>query len=108
MHRVKQARITLNKDKSQFAQSTIKFLGHIMNQDGITPDPGKVRAVTAMPPPTNVSEVRRLMEMANQLSKFCPQLANKAKPISYLLGNKRMTGFGENPNRHHLTSSNRN
>ena len=88
MHRLKQAKITFNKDKCQFAQPTIKFLGHIVNQDGITPDPGKVHAVTAMSPPTNILEVRRFMGMVNQLSKFYPQLANKAKPINDLLGNK--------------------
>lgn len=88
MQRLKHARITLNADKCQFTQSAIKFLGHIVNQNGIQADPEKVHAITAMPPPTNISEVRRFMGMANQLGKFCPQLANKAKPINELLSSK--------------------
>ena len=95
MHRLKKAKITLNVDKCHFAQSTIKFLGQIVNQDGIQPDPEKVRAVTAMPPPTNVQEVRRFMGMVNQLSKFCPQLADKAKPINDLLSSKNDWNWGD-------------
>ena len=88
MHRLKQAKITLNADKCQLAQSTIKFLGQIINQNGIQPDPEKVRAITAIPFPTNIPEVRRLMGIVNQLSKFCPQLADKAKPINDLPSSK--------------------
>ena len=95
MHKLKKAKITLNVDKCHFAKSTIKFLGQIVNQDGIQPDPEKVRAVTAMPPPTNVPEVRRFMGMVNQLSKFCPQLADKAKPINDLLSSKNDWNWGD-------------
>ena len=95
MHRLKKAKITLNVDKCHFAQSTIKFLGQIVNQDGIQPDPEKVQAVTAMPPPANVPEVRRFMGMVNQLSKFCPQLADKAKPINELLRSKNDWNWGD-------------
>ena len=95
MHRLKKAKITLNVDKCHFAQSTIKFLGQIVNQDGIQPDPEKVQAVTAMLPPANVPEVRRFMGMVNQLSKFCPQLADKAKPINELLHSKNDWNWGD-------------
>ena len=95
MHRLKQAKITINADKCQFAQSTITFLGQIINQNGIQPDPDKVRAITALPLPTNVPEVRRFMGMVNQLSKFYPQLADKAKPINDFLSGKNDWNWGD-------------
>jgi len=95
LYRLKEAKVTLNVDKCQFAQSSIKFLGQIVSQDEIQPDPEKVRAITEMPPPKNVSEVRRFMGMVNQLGKFCSQLADKAKPIHELLSSKSGWFWGE-------------
>ena len=88
LHRLKAAKVTLNVEKCQFAKSSIRLLGQIVSENGIQPDPAKVRAITEMPSPQNVSDVRRFMGMANQLSKFCPQLADTAKPIHDLLSNK--------------------
>ena len=78
------SKITQNTEKCQF-----------LGQNGIQPDPEKVQAVTEMSPPNNISEVRRFMGMINQLSMFCPQLANKAKPINELLSNKNDWMWGE-------------
>ena len=38
-----------------------------------------------MPPPTNPSEVRRFLGMANQFGKFIPDLADTTKPLRDLL-----------------------
>ncbi|UYV75585.1 K02A2.6-like [Cordylochernes scorpioides] len=46
------------------------FLGHIVNPDGIRPDPSKIEDVTAMPPLSNVKGVRRFMGMVNHLGKY--------------------------------------
>ena len=70
------ARVTLNRDKCQFAKTTVKFLGHIIGPDGIQPDPDKVKAIMSMPKPTNITEVRRFLGMTNQLSKFSPNGRN--------------------------------
>ena len=40
LKRLEAARATLNRDKCQFAKTTVKFLRHIA--DGIQPDPDKV------------------------------------------------------------------
>ena len=47
-----------------------------------------------MEPPTNVSEVRRFLGMINQLSKFCPSLAEKTKPLRDLLSTKNAWLWG--------------
>ena len=63
----------------------LKFLGHLVNGDGIHADPDKTSAICEMAPPTNVSELRRFMGMANQLGKFSPNLANLTQPLCELL-----------------------
>ena len=95
LDKLREANVTLNIEKCQFSQPSIKFLGQIVNKDGIKPDPTKVQTIREMPAATNISEVRRFMGMVNQLGKFCPQLANKAKPIHELLSNKNDWYWGE-------------
>ena len=48
-----------------------------------------------MKAPINASEVRRFLGMINQLSKFTPNLAQKAKPLCDLLSKKNQWTWGE-------------
>ena len=68
--KLSQANLTLNREKCKFFQTKIGFLGHTIDASGISPDPEKVRVLQTMPPPSNPSEVRRFLGMANQLSKL--------------------------------------
>ena len=66
------AGITLNTDKCEFWRYKLTFLGHIVNKEGISPDPAKIVAIKKMDPPTNVPEVRHFLGMVNQLGKLEP------------------------------------
>ena len=57
------------------------FLGQLIDESGIRPDPGKVAAIKTMTMPSNVAELRRFLGMINHLSKFAPNLADKTKPL---------------------------
>ena len=37
--------VTLNKEKCVFSTSSVKFLGHVIDQENIKPDPEKVQAI---------------------------------------------------------------
>ena len=88
-------KITLNYDKCEFAKSEIEFLGQVIDQNGVRPDPQKVKAITEIPQPSNRTEARRFLGMANQLSKFCPQLSEQVKPIRDLLSSKNDWLWGD-------------
>ena len=88
LDKIKASGATLNEDKCQFSKKSIKFLGHIIDSNGIHPDPAKVQAIVEMKRPTNVPEVRRFMGMVHQMSKFAPHLADKAKPLRDLVSPK--------------------
>ena len=94
LKRIRDAGLTLNKEKCQFSQMEVKFFGHIVDDNGVRPDPNKVQAIQDMKQPTSVSEVRRFLGMVNQLSKFSPQLANKTKPLRDLLSSKSQWTWG--------------
>ena len=82
---MQKAGMTLNKEKCQFLQKRIMFLGQLIDESGIRPDPGKVAAIKTMTVPSNVAQLRRFLGMINHLSKFAPNLADKTKPLRDLL-----------------------
>ena len=84
LQRLRAGRVTLN-DKSEFYKTQIKFVGHIISADGISPDPDKVTAVTKMREPADISQLRCFLGMANQLAKFSSQLTDLSTPLRDLL-----------------------
>jgi len=56
LERIKEARATLNPEKCFFF-SQLRFLGHIIDQEGIRADPDKTSAITVLKPTTNVPDL---------------------------------------------------
>ena len=83
--RLVEAKVTLNATKCQFEKTSVKFLGHVVDQDGICPDPDKTAALTKMKHPESVTELRRLMGLVNQLGKFSNRIAEISQPVRELL-----------------------
>ncbi len=77
--------LTLNPAKYHFHRSRINFLGHVVDSNGIAPDPAKTEAVQKMSPPTNLTELRRFFGMVNHLNKFSPNIAELSQPLRELL-----------------------
>ena len=51
-----------------------KFLGQIIDSPGRRVDPDKVKAIVEMERPDDISGIRRLLCMVNQLNKFSPKI----------------------------------
>ena len=85
LQRMQEVGLTLNEKKCQFSRNQVKFLGQVIDQDGVHPDDEKVRAIQRFKKPQNVGEIRRFLGMCNHLSKFAPHLAEKTKPLRDLL-----------------------
>ncbi len=83
-------------EKCAFAKPRVKFIGHIIDAEGIRTDPDKVGAIKDMSPPikVNFTEVRCFLGMANQLSKFSSNLADLSRPLRALLSKKKRHGYG--------------
>lgn len=92
--RLEEAGLTLNREKCEFSRREVKFLGHILSQDGVRSDPDKVAAIVNMEEPVTVKELRRFLGMVNQLSKFMPHLAEMTKPLRDLLSKKNQWTWG--------------
>ena len=91
---IQKAGVTLNLEKCEFSRQRLTFLGHVIDKEGVSPDPKKTSAIAAMPKPTTRTELRRLMGMANQLGKFSPNIAEITQPLRELLSSKKVWLWG--------------
>ena len=85
MQRIDESGIKLNKEKCKFRQSSIAFLGHVVDENGVRAHPDKIKAVIEMKPPTNTTELKGFMGMVNFMSKYVPSLSTLMSPLSMLL-----------------------
>ena len=75
LERLESRGVTLNGEKWEFSTNSVKFLGHIVERNGIRADTDKTRAIQELDRLENVTELRRILGMANQLGRFAPTLA---------------------------------
>ena len=92
LRRIEKAGATLSTEKCEFNKTTISFLGHVVDPDGVRADPRMTEAIANMSPPTNTTELRRFLGMANQLGKFTPNLAHIT--LRELLSKSRSWSWG--------------
>lgn len=75
----------LNDEKSAIKQPQIKFMGHLITNEGVQADKSKVDAILSRPGPTDVQGVKRFSGVIQYLSKFLPHLASDSRPMSELV-----------------------
>ncbi len=81
--------ITLNLKKCLLARNQLPFLGHVVSQEGIKPDPAKVSKVKDFLRPTSVTGLRSFLGMTGQLRKFVKDYAAIARPLNQMLSEAR-------------------
>ena len=70
LQRIKEAGLTINREKSVFGKTEVKYLGVLVNRDGFRPDPDKIDPVINFPVPQNLKQLRRFMGMASWYRKY--------------------------------------
>lgn len=89
--RLQENNLAINLKKCEVEKSEIKFLGHLVNADGIRPLPEKITAIQNFPKPKVVQELKRSIAMINFYRKFLPQPASYQMLLQELItGNKKM------------------
>ena len=78
----------MNGLKCQFFQAQVKYMGHILSKEGISPVKSKLDAIRLAPRPTDMSQVRSFLGMLNYYSKFIKDFSSKMHPLYQLLSNE--------------------
>ena len=81
LERLESAGLTVKKEKCVFASSSVTYLGHTIDRDGIHPTPDKVQAVQQAPTPRNVTELKAFLGLLNYYGKFMLNLATTLKHL---------------------------
>ena len=85
LKRAEQKNVQFNKDKIQFKVKSVKYMGNIISENGLRPDPDKIRAILDMPPPEDKAGVQRLLGTVNFLAQYIPNMSEITAPLRNLL-----------------------
>ena len=91
MQRLRKANLKLQPDKCQFLRKEVGYLGHIIGENGVQPDPKKIQAVKDFPIPKNPKNIKQFLGLAGYYRRFIKGFSKLAKPLTNLL--KKDTQF---------------
>ena len=64
-----------------FAQPTLRFLGHLVSEDGIAPAPDNVKAIREFPQQASAKQLMQFNGMVNFYYRFPPQATRMMSPL---------------------------
>ena len=73
-----------NLAKCSFYKDEIKFLGKVVDRNGVRLDTSTTAAILNMPVPTDISRLRSFLGLISYISKHCPDLRSARAPLDYL------------------------
>ena len=68
LEQARKANLCLNSSKMNLRKTKVKFMGHLITNDGLKPEPEKIKAVQEMPRPTSKNKLLGLLGFVNYLS----------------------------------------
>lgn len=68
--------IKLKISKCSFFTENVQNLGHIFTEDGVQPNPSKVRAIIEGPAPKDVKQFQSFLGLCNFYKRFIPNFIN--------------------------------
>lgn len=78
--RLKTAGLMLQPDKCFFLQKEIVYLGHLITDTGVKPDPKKVEAVRKFPIPKTKNNIKEFLGLTGYYRRFISDYSKIAKP----------------------------
>ena len=89
LSRLNEQGIKLKKEKCTFLQTSVDYLGYVVDANGVHTSAAKLEAIQKAPEPQNVSELRSFLGLLNYYGKFIPNLAALLRPLHVLLQHKQ-------------------
>lgn len=91
MKKAKELGIVFNKNKFQFKQTEVKYVGQVFNEHGMSLDKERIESLLNLKEPTNRDELRQILGSFNYVRRYVPDMANLMSPLFKLL--KKNTDF---------------
>ncbi len=88
-----------NPDKCEFFQREVSFLGHVINDKGLSVQQHKVKAVSEWPQPKTRKEVKGFLGLTGYYRKFVKDYSKVALPLTELTKNTVAFVWGDEQQR---------
>ena len=85
LERLQDRGVRVKKSKCSFLKSSVQYLGHRIDAEGIHATNDKIQAIVNAPVPKNVTELRSFLGLLNYYGRFIPNLASLLHPLNELL-----------------------
>ena len=82
--RLQTADLKLTKCKCSFLKAHVQYLSHYISREGLEPVPEKLEALVKMPPPEDLTGVRKFLGFVGYYRKFIPRYSNVVRPLTNL------------------------
>ena len=92
LKKVEQAGLRINPEKCHILKKEVKYLGHIINKNGIQTDPSKIEAINSFQKPNCVKSLRSFLGICNYYRRFIKEYSKKSRALEELCGrnNKKL------------------
>ena len=77
--------VRVKRSKCTFMKTSVEYLGHRIDAEGLHATEDKVKAITEAPVPKNVTELRSFLGLLNYYGRFLPNLSSLIHPLNSLL-----------------------
>lgn len=84
LNRLKEYGLKLSVEKCKFLQTSVKYLGHIVSQNGVETDPQKIETIKTWPSPKTLKELRSFLGFSGYYRRFIRDYSKIAKPLNDL------------------------
>ena len=82
--RLRQHGIRVKRNKCAFMRSSVQYLGHRIDAQGLHATDDKVKAITEAPVPKNLQELRSFLGLSNYYGQFISNLSSLIHPLNDL------------------------
>jgi transposase InsO family protein len=89
LSRIGDAGLRVNPEKCKFFKSETKFLGHVINQEGIQTDSSKIEAIVKFERPKCIKKLRSFLGVCNYYRKFIKDYAKLARNLESICGSNK-------------------
>lgn len=85
LSRLRENNLKLQPDKCEFLRKSVEYLGHVISEKGVCPNPNKIECIKQISKPSNQKQIKMFLGMVGYYRKFINNFSTIAKPLTQLL-----------------------